>query len=920
MDPAIETESRLPPGPRSHHLRQSLAWFNRPVRFMERGRERYGPIFAARFGPEQRAVFVSDPDAIREIVRGDPAVLRMGDANGLFRPVVGSSSILVLDGDEHRRHRRLMMPAFRRNHVAEFERVIAGAVERRAAEWPLAGRFPVQPEMEGIAFETIAEMALGSSQGPRVERLRRLFGRMMDLCESPFTLLPYFRRELGGLSPYGRLKRALAELDELVFAEIDERRRRGDSEERDDLLSLLVRAHGADGTPMTDREIRDELVTMLMAGQETTTSALSWSFERLARHPDVADRLVAEIERGDDTYLDAVVKEVLRQRPPIPVMVRKLRAPVEVGGYDCPAGWVLMPSIYLVHREPSVYPDPERFHPERFLTDPPPAHAWIPFGGGDRRCLGANLAEFEMRVVLRTVLPMLKLATSEAADEPIRRQRFAFSPRHGASVAFASRREPVVPRQAPLPARFPPGPRTPALVQTLAIAHDPVAFLDRCRDRHGDAVTINLLGFGRTVWVTDPPLVKRVLASPDEMSGGEANRVTEPIIGPHSIVNSEGPVHKERRRRISPALRTGHVERYAAGFAAAAEREIETWEPGELALHPAIARISMEVILRAVLGVRPRARREQIGIAVAELAAMGNLAALNRVFRADVGPASPGGRFRRRRERLDQLLYAEIARAREPGEAGREDILSILARTRRDDGSSLPAEEIRDELVGLIVAGQESTGAALAWAFDLLLRHPAAHARVIAEAQVGASSFTDAAIQESLRLRPPILAAGRIALETVELGPWRLPPGTRLWAPMTLVQRDEETHPDPDRFRPERFIGRKPMPMTWIPFGGGSRRCIGMSFALLEMRAVLQTVLSRAFLRTVGESERPRLNNAVMAPARGMIVHFDGLRAPTDDRWAERVAGVGDERLAGRASVRSRRLPASGGRARSVAN
>ena len=214
----------IPPGPSAHHLRQSLAWFNRPVEFMEEGRRRFGPVFAARFGPNHRAVFISDPDAIREIVRGDTAELRMGDANGLFRPVVGSASILVLDGDEHLRHRRLMLPAFRHNHVARFERVIADAVERRAARWPLGGAFAVQPEMEAIAFETIAEIALGSSGGPRVERLRELFGRMMDLCESPFTLLPYFRRELGGLSPYGRLMKVLDELDELVYGEISERR------------------------------------------------------------------------------------------------------------------------------------------------------------------------------------------------------------------------------------------------------------------------------------------------------------------------------------------------------------------------------------------------------------------------------------------------------------------------------------------------------------------------------------------------------------------------------------------------------------------------------------------------------------------------------------------------------------------------
>ena len=665
---------------------------------MERGRERYGPVFAARFGPEQRAVFVSDPDAIREIVRGDPAELRMGDANGLFRPVVGSNSILVLDGDEHLRHRRLMLPAFRRNHVARFEELITAAVERRASAWPVGGRFPIQPEMEAIAFSTIVQMALGTDAGPRVDRLRELFGRMMDLCESPFTLLPAFRRELGGLSPYARLQRALAELDEIVYAEIEDRRRLHPEVRGDDLLSLLVQAHGADGTPMTDREIRDELVTMLMAGQETTTSALSWSFERLARHPDVADRLVAEIERGDEAYLDAVIKEVLRQRPPIPVMVRKLRAPQVVGGYECPAGWVLMPSIYLVHREPGVWGDPERFRPERFLEDPPPAHAWIPFGGGSRRCLGANLAEFELRVVLRTVLPRLRLAASPEAGEPIRRQRFAFSPRHGAAVAFANGWRDATPAPAPVPARspvrLPPGPRLPAGVQTLRLAADPIAYLERCRARHGDSVTIDLIGFGRTVWVTEPALVKEVLASPELLSAGEANRVTEPIIGRESVINSDDEAHRERRRRLAPELRTGHGDRFARLFENAVVRELEAWRAGgELELHPALARITMDVILRDVIGIADPDKAADVAAAVRGAAAMGNVAVLSPGLRRDAGALSPGGRLRDRIGSLDRLLFEEIAAAR----AGNGDrgVLGMLVRADGPDGNPLGPRDPR---------------------------------------------------------------------------------------------------------------------------------------------------------------------------------------------------------------------------------
>ena len=429
----------VPPGPRSHHLRQQLAWFRHPVQFLDECRSRYGPVFAARFGPDQRAVFVSDPSLVGAVVAGDPEQLRMGDSNGLFRPVVGSSSILLLDGEEHQRHRRMMLPALRRDHVEHFGELIQRAVDDRLESWPVGTPMRLKTEMEAIAFETIMRIVFGLERSPREARLRELFPQMMDLCESPFTLLPVFRRRLGGRSPYGRLVDLLAELDDVLYGEIADRRADPSVEERDDLLSLLVRATVDDGTPMTDRELRDELLTMLMAGQETTAAALSWAFERLARHPDVADQLVAELDQGDQEYLDATIREVLRQRPPIPVAARKLRSPLELGGYTLPEGWVVMACIHLLHRETAVYPHPEEFRPERFLLDPPPKHAWLPFGGGVRRCLGANLAQLEMRVVLSTVLPRVRLEPLSDRPEEIRRRRFAFSPAGDAAVVVTER-------------------------------------------------------------------------------------------------------------------------------------------------------------------------------------------------------------------------------------------------------------------------------------------------------------------------------------------------------------------------------------------------------------------------------------------------------------------------------------------------
>jgi cytochrome P450 len=429
---------------------------------------------------------------------------------------------------------------------------------------------------------------------------------------------------------------------------------------------------------------------------------------------------------------------------------------------------------------------------------------------------------------------------------------------------------------------LPPGPRLPAAVQTLLFVRDPVRFFERCQSRYGKAVTVNLLGFGRTVWVTDPALVRRVIASPEELRAGEAANVAEPIFGSHSVVTSDGEAHAERRGRLRPSFHSRHVAGYETTFRRAALAEISDWRAGdELPLLPAIYRITMEVILEAVLGVEDPDRRREVEEAVVRVAAMGNEAALGPAFgpafRLDAGRGAPGGRFRRRLAALDELIAEEVARARHDG-GERDDVAAMLTKVRRADGSPLPDEELRDELVGLMIAGQETTGTALAWTFDLLLRHPKALERVVAETGQGEGAYTDAAISESLRLRPPVIAAARIAATDLELDGWRIDAGTRMWTPMTLIQRRADLFPEPESFRPERFLGSKADPFTWIPFGGGNRRCIGAGFALLEMRTVLQTVLSHVRMRPAfRRRERTRLNNVIMEPARGMRILVESL-------------------------------------------
>lgn len=425
------SSSGLPPGPRSPGIVQTLDWFFRPISFIERCRRRYGDVFTIRLGPGRNTVVVADPVLAREVISGDPDVYRAGDANGLLRPVVGHKSLLVLDGDEHMRHRRILLPVFGREHGQEFAERVETIAGERISSWRPGEAIALQPEMEAISFEAIIGIALGGEDPARLDRVRALVPDMMRRSGSPFTILPYFRQELGGITPYARLRRVLDQLDEIFFAATRDRRA-GRSPSGGDALSLLVVATDQSGRELDERAIRDELLTLIMAGYETTTSALAWSFERLLRSPRVLAALRDDLDHGDGAYLDAVVKESLRLRPVVPVVARKVREQVQLGEHRIPAGTVLMASIYLLHRDPRLFSDPEELRPERFLNGAGEDTGWIPFGCGVRRCLGASFAQLEMKVVLRTVLNRVRLTALEDAPEPVKRRRFTFAPARSA--------------------------------------------------------------------------------------------------------------------------------------------------------------------------------------------------------------------------------------------------------------------------------------------------------------------------------------------------------------------------------------------------------------------------------------------------------------------------------------------------------
>jgi cytochrome P450 len=431
----------LPPGPRRPAFAQTLEWTLRPERFMRRCARRYGATFTARLGPSADVVFLSDPDSVRAVFHGSPEQMNMGDINGLFRRVLGRASLLVTDGEEHLRQRRLLLPAFHGERIAEHWSAMVAAAEEDVESWPTGEPMPLQPRMQAMTLNVILGAVFGLRPGPRRDELRGLLARLLELNTTLATTLPQLRVDLGGHSPWGRLMRCTEEVDRAVYEEIARRREQG--ARTGDVLSLLLDAQAAGGEGLSDRELRDQLLTLLVAGHETTATALAWAFERILRYPPVLARIQAELADGVTDYLDAAVKESLRLRPTVPITARKLTVPFTVGGRTYAPGTVLMPCIYLLHRNPDVYDDPEAFLPERFVGSQPPPYAFIPFGGGVRRCLGAGFALTEMRAVMQTVLSRVELRAASAEDERVVRRAFTLSPGNGARIVVTRRIEPA---------------------------------------------------------------------------------------------------------------------------------------------------------------------------------------------------------------------------------------------------------------------------------------------------------------------------------------------------------------------------------------------------------------------------------------------------------------------------------------------
>ncbi len=435
----------LPPGPRTPAALNTLTLLRAPFDALEGWHRRYGDAFTVRFVVFGTSVYVADPAEIKSMFTGDQSGLLAGEANSPLSAALGHHSVLVLDGPEHMRQRKLLLPPFQGSAVSSFRDVIRDVAAGEIDSWQAGDEFPMRERMRALTFEVICRAVFGVTEPARVKRLRAALLAVIDL--GPFLFTPkWLRVDAGRFSPGGVLKRRLAKADARLYEEIERRRHEPDLDERTDVLSLLLRARDEEGEPMRDVELRDELFTLLAAGHETTATGLAFAFDLLARNPAVRDRV--RDDPGDDAYLDAVVSETLRINPVIDAVERTLAEPRTVCGYDLPAGIRVFPAIACVHRREDLYPEPMRFRPERFLDEEVESYTWLPFGGGIRRCIGAALAQAEMAEVIRAVTQRVELEAVRPEPDPVVMRGVTMTPKHGAPVRIKR----VEPATAPVDA------------------------------------------------------------------------------------------------------------------------------------------------------------------------------------------------------------------------------------------------------------------------------------------------------------------------------------------------------------------------------------------------------------------------------------------------------------------------------------
>jgi cytochrome P450 len=438
-----------PPGPRLPVAVQSLLFARQRSRWLPYLRHRHGDTISLRIAPHNRhMVLISRPEDIRLVFSGSSEIFHAGEGNAILGPVMGQHSVLLLDESEHLRVRRLLMPAFNGASLRGYRELVSRLTEQEINSWPAGVAFRTHQRTAALTLEIILQVVFGVTDGDRLAQLRPVVERVVNL--SPLTMLGWFYPRLGGLWPWRRFFEIQRTLDRLLYAEIADRRAAAELSERTDVLSRLLSQSIAaeESAGLTDAELRDNLITLLLAGHETTATALAWTFHELARNPDVQRRARQAADEGDDDYLEAVAKEALRLHPIIYEVARRVTRPVELNGFRIPAGATVLPAVGLVQSDPQQFRTPGRFDPSRFLGAQPAPNTWIPFGGGVRRCLGAGFSLLESTVVLAEVLRRFELEAVEPAPERKVARNITLAPGRGATVRLSPR----TPQPAP-PAR-----------------------------------------------------------------------------------------------------------------------------------------------------------------------------------------------------------------------------------------------------------------------------------------------------------------------------------------------------------------------------------------------------------------------------------------------------------------------------------
>ncbi len=437
--PQATRREPFPPGPRSSSVGQAIRYSRDPLGFLAEHQRRFGDIFTIRFPYFGRIVYVARPDLVKALFTGSPADFHAGEANAtILEPALGPNSVLTLDDAPHMRQRKLLLPPFHGERIERYGELIVEMTRQEMESWPVGEPFAMRPHTTRITLAVIMRAVFGVHDE---QRLIRFEGLIDDFAQrvGVITSFPFLRRNLGPFSPWPRFLRSRAALDEFIYEEIKLRRAEPGHEERDDVLSLLLGARDEDGNPMSDQELRDELVTVLGAGHETTATGLAWAVELLNRNPAVLAKLRESIAAGTDDYLAATVKEVLRARPVIVDVARKLKAPATIGGYELETGTFVLAAIAALHYREDVFPEPYEFRPERFLEGKADNYAWIPFGGGIRRCIGAAFAEYEMRTILREFVERAELRPAAPKPEKVRVRNITLAPAKDTRVVLERR-------------------------------------------------------------------------------------------------------------------------------------------------------------------------------------------------------------------------------------------------------------------------------------------------------------------------------------------------------------------------------------------------------------------------------------------------------------------------------------------------